>query len=164
MFRRSFFGRYLRCITPREAAIILEELHVGECGSHSSGRSLVLRARRAGYYWPTMAEDAKNMPNIVPKACSGFQASPEYLKSVSSPWTFRKWGMDIVGKFPIAPRQKVFLLIVTDNFSKWVEAEALRKITDLQIQKFMWVPQEIITDNGPQLRTITSKIFERTGA
>lgn len=80
--------------------------------------------------------------------------------------------MDIVEKFPIAPGQKVILLIVTDYFSKWVEAEALSKITDLHIQKFMWtnvitrfgVPQEIITDNGPQLRAITSKIFERTRA
>ena len=83
---------------------------------------------------------------------------PENLKSISSPWPFRKWGMDIVGKFPIAPGQKVFLLVVTDNFSKWVEAEALSRITDLQIRKFMWtnvitrfgVPHEIVTDNGPQ--------------
>ncbi|XP_056864067.1 uncharacterized protein LOC130511206 [Raphanus sativus] len=58
LYRRSFSGPYLRCLTPREAARILEELHEGECGSHSSGRSLVLRARRAGYYWPTMARDS----------------------------------------------------------------------------------------------------------
>ncbi|KAF3566152.1 hypothetical protein DY000_02016193 [Brassica cretica] len=58
LYRRSFAGRYLRCVTPREAARILVELHEGDCGSHSSGRSLVLRARRAGYYWPTMAADA----------------------------------------------------------------------------------------------------------
>ncbi|XP_013669563.1 uncharacterized protein LOC106374000 [Brassica napus] len=56
--QRSFFGPYLRCVTPREAARILVELPKGNCGSHSSGRSLVLRARRAGYYWPTMAADA----------------------------------------------------------------------------------------------------------
>ncbi|XP_056848927.1 uncharacterized protein LOC130499051 [Raphanus sativus] len=40
LYRRSFSGPYLRCLTPREAARILEELHEGECGSHSSGRSL----------------------------------------------------------------------------------------------------------------------------
>ncbi|XP_056852778.1 uncharacterized protein LOC130501985 [Raphanus sativus] len=60
LYRRSFSGPYLRCLTLREAARILEELHEGECGSHSSGRSLVLRARRAGYYWPTMARDSLN--------------------------------------------------------------------------------------------------------
>ncbi|XP_013699878.2 uncharacterized protein LOC106403608 [Brassica napus] len=49
LYRRSFSGPYLRCVTPREAARILVELHEGNCGSHSSYRSLVLRARRAGY-------------------------------------------------------------------------------------------------------------------
>ncbi|RIA05303.1 hypothetical protein BRARA_K00404, partial [Brassica rapa] len=58
LYRRSFAGPYLRCVTPREAARILVELHEGDCGSHSSGRSLVLRTKRAGYYWPTMAEEA----------------------------------------------------------------------------------------------------------
>ena len=55
----------------------------------------------------------------------------ENLKSISSPWPIKKWGMDIVGKLPIAPRQKVFLLVVTDYFSEWVKAEAIYRITDL---------------------------------
>ncbi|KAF8100758.1 hypothetical protein N665_0218s0096 [Sinapis alba] len=54
LFRISFSGAYLRCITLKQAKVILAELHNGECGSHLSGRSLVLRASRAGYYWPTM--------------------------------------------------------------------------------------------------------------
>ncbi|XP_056848896.1 uncharacterized protein LOC130499027 [Raphanus sativus] len=88
LYRRSFSGPYLRCLTPREAARILEELHEGECGSHSSGRSLVLRARRAGYYWPTMARDSLKQA----KLCSQCQKHapipnlpPENLKSLSSP-------------------------------------------------------------------------------
>ncbi|XP_048605619.1 uncharacterized protein LOC125583099 [Brassica napus] len=168
LFRRSFSGPYLRCVTPREAARILVELHEGDCGSHSSGRSLVLRARRAGYYWPTMAADRQA------KHCDQCQwhaplskLPPENLKSVSSPWPFRKWGMDIVRKFPMAPGQKVFLLIVTDYFSKWVEVEALSRITDLQIRKFLWtyvitrfgVPHDIVTDNGPQFTSHNFKEF-----
>uniref|UniRef100_A0A0D3ATK3 Uncharacterized protein n=1 Tax=Brassica oleracea var. oleracea TaxID=109376 RepID=A0A0D3ATK3_BRAOL len=46
LYRRSFSGLYLRCVTPREAARILVELHEGDCGSHSCSRSLVLRAGR----------------------------------------------------------------------------------------------------------------------
>ncbi|KAL0771605.1 hypothetical protein Bca101_036756 [Brassica carinata] len=49
LYRRSYSGPYLRCVTPREAARIFVELHEGDCGSHSSSRSLVLRARRACY-------------------------------------------------------------------------------------------------------------------
>ena len=75
--------------------------------------------------------------------------------------------MDIVGKFPMAPGQKVFLIVVTDYFSKWVEVEALSQITNLQIRKFLWtnvitrygVPQEIVTDNGPQFTSHNVKEF-----
>ncbi|WZZ44807.1 hypothetical protein YC2023_041066 [Brassica napus] len=75
--------------------------------------------------------------------------------------------MDIVGKFPMAPGQKVFLLIVTNYFSKWVEAEVLSRITDLHIRKFLWtyeitrfgVPHEIVTNNGPQFTSHNFKEF-----
>ncbi|RVW49484.1 hypothetical protein CK203_111145 [Vitis vinifera] len=46
------------------------------------------------------------------------------LKSISGPWPFAQWGMDIVGPLPAAPAQKKFLLVATDYFSKWVEAES----------------------------------------
>ena len=67
----------------------------------------------------------------------------------------------------MSPGQKVFLLIVTDYFTKWVEAEALAKITDLQIRKFLWTnvitrfgtPHEIVTDNGPQFTNHNFKEF-----
>ena len=67
----------------------------------------------------------------------------------------------------MAPGQKVFPLIVTDYFSKWVEGEALTRITDLQIRKFIWtniitrfgVPEEIVTDNGPQFTSHNFKEF-----
>ena len=130
----------------------------------------MLRARKAGYYWPTMAADADRQA----KHCDQCQRHapisklpPEKLKSIISPWPFRKWGMDIVGKFPMAPGQKVFLLIVTDYFSKWVEAEALSRKTDLQIRTFMWtyvitrfrVPHEIVTDNGSRFTSHNFKEF-----
>ncbi|XP_013624524.1 PREDICTED: uncharacterized protein LOC106330631 [Brassica oleracea var. oleracea] len=111
LYRRSFYGPYLRCVTPREAARILVELHEGDCGSHSSRRSLVLKAKRAGYYWPTMAEDSNQKARLCDKCQRHAPVSkipPENLKSITSPWPFRKWGMDIVGKFPMAPGQKVF--------------------------------------------------------
>ena len=75
--------------------------------------------------------------------------------------------MDIVGKFPMSPGQKVFLLIVTYYFSKWIEAEALSRITDLHIRKFIWtniitrfgVPEEIVADNSPQFMSHNFKEF-----
>ena len=75
--------------------------------------------------------------------------------------------MDIVGKFPTAPGQKVFLIVVTDYFYKWVEAEALSSITNYQVRKFLWInvitrfgiPHEIITDDGPQFTSQNFNYF-----
>ncbi|RVW17465.1 hypothetical protein CK203_085504 [Vitis vinifera] len=43
--------------------------------------------------------------------------------------------MDIVGPLPAAPAQKKFLLVATDYFSKWVEAEAYASIKDKDVTK-----------------------------
>ena len=43
--------------------------------------------------------------------------------------------MDIVGPLPVATAQKKFLLVATDYFSKWVEAEAYANIKDKDVTK-----------------------------
>ncbi|XP_074315480.1 uncharacterized protein LOC141651679 [Silene latifolia] len=42
------------------------------------------------------------------------------------------WGMDIVGKLPRAPGNRVYMLVMTDNFSKWIEAEAMTEVKEAQ--------------------------------
>ncbi|KAK0594553.1 hypothetical protein LWI29_019720 [Acer saccharum] len=60
LYKKSFTGPYLRCVTPREAYDVLKSLHHEECGNHSGARSLSNRAITAGYYWPTMRIDSQN--------------------------------------------------------------------------------------------------------
>ncbi|XP_057784883.1 uncharacterized protein LOC131002399 [Salvia miltiorrhiza] len=68
------------------------------------------------------------------------------------------WGIDIVGKLPTAPGGKCFLLVAVDYFSKWVEAEAVGKIDEVTVERFIWrniccrfgVPRIIVSDNGTQ--------------
>ncbi|KAK4389424.1 hypothetical protein Sango_2279400 [Sesamum angolense] len=77
-----------------------------------------------------------------------------------SPCPFSQWGMDIVGPFPLATRQRKFLLVVIDYFKKWVEAESLAHITEGEVMKFIWkniichfeLPREIISDDGQQFQ------------
>ena len=81
----------------------------------------------------------------------------EVLNLVTSPWLFTQWGMDIVDLLPIATTQKRFLLVATNYFSKWVEANAYVSIKDKDVSKFVWknivcrlrVPRAIIADNEP---------------
>ncbi|KAL5574290.1 hypothetical protein UlMin_023887 [Ulmus minor] len=115
LLKRSFSGPYLRCVTPVEASHILSELHDGECGNHSGGRSLANRAFTAGYYWPTMRSDSTSHVKRC-DSCQHFTAvshlPPEQLRPILSPWPFMKWGMDIVGKLLTAPGQRMYMLAV----------------------------------------------------
>ncbi|CAL1384988.1 unnamed protein product [Linum trigynum] len=73
-------------------------------------------------------------------------------------WPFAQWGMDLLGPFPKAPGQFKYLIVAIDYFTKWIEAEPLASITEVQVQKFtrkniftrFGLPESIITDHGKQ--------------
>nr|XP_023876507.1 uncharacterized protein LOC111988931 [Quercus suber] len=81
-----------------------------------------------------------------------------HLNSISSPWPFAQWGLDIIGPFPQATGNRRFVLVAVDYFTKWAEAEALANIRDVDVKKFVWknlitrfgVPNSLISDNGLQ--------------
>ena len=170
LYKRSFTGPYLRCLERSKAQYVLAELHEGVYDNHSGGRSLAHRAHSQGYYWPTMK---RNTAAYVKKCDKCQKHTPilhvpsETLKSISSPWQFAQWGMDIVGPFPITVTQKKFLLVATNYFDKWVEVEAYANIKDKDVTKFVWkniicrfgIPQAIIADNSPQFDSIVVPNF-----
>ena len=88
------------------------------------------------------------------------------LNPLSSPWPFAQWGLDIVGPFPKTLGNKKYLLVSTDYFTKWVEAEHLANIRDVDVKKFVWrnivtrfgTPHTLISDNGLQF---DSKAFRQ---
>ena len=87
LYKRSFTGPYLRCLSHSEAQYVLAELHEGICGNHSGGRSLAHRAHSQGYYWPTMKKDAAAYVKKCDK-CQRYAPIPhmpsETLKPISS--------------------------------------------------------------------------------
>ncbi|RDX75650.1 Tf2-9, partial [Mucuna pruriens] len=88
------------------------------------------------------------------------QAPAEQLHTVTSPWPFHKWGIDILGSFPLAPGQLKFLMVAVDYFTKWVEAEPMATITTERVKSFIWkkiicqfgLPVEIVSDNDLHIR------------
>nr|GEY46985.1 hypothetical protein [Tanacetum cinerariifolium] len=61
IYKRSFFGPWLHCVGPLQANYILKEIHEGSCSLHVGPRSVVVKALRSGYYWPTIHMDAKKL-------------------------------------------------------------------------------------------------------
>ncbi|MCI90107.1 gypsy retrotransposon integrase-like protein, partial [Trifolium medium] len=63
-------------------------------------------------------------------------APPHELKSMSSPWPFAWWGMDILGPFTTGLAHSKYLIVGFDYFIKWVEAEPLANITAFNVLRF----------------------------
>ena len=59
------------------------------------------------------------------------------MTTITSPWPFAQWGIDIVDPLPLGKSQVKFLLVAIDYFTKWVEAEALATIAEARIQNFV---------------------------
>ena len=136
LYKRGFSQPYLRCLAPDEANYVLREVHEGVCDNYSRARSLVHKVVRAGYYWPNMQADAKAYVKVCDQ-CQRFSNVPkqpsEYLTSMMAPWPFAQWGLNILGCFPLGTRQKKFLVVGIDYFTKWVEAEPLANITQQNV-------------------------------
>ena len=51
----------LRCISREQGLELLADIHGGDCGHHSSSRTLVGKAFCSGFYWPTTLNDATEL-------------------------------------------------------------------------------------------------------
>ncbi|GJU79618.1 reverse transcriptase domain-containing protein [Tanacetum coccineum] len=161
LYRRSFLKPWLRCVGPLQADYVIREIHEGSCSLHAGPRSVVAKAMRSGYYWPTMHRDARETIRKC-KDCQIHRPVPrepqQPLTPITAPWPFYKWGIDIAGPFPEGPGKVKFLIVAMDYFTKWIEAKAVATISGTQVKKFVWndivcrfgLPGEIISDNGKQ--------------
>ncbi|XP_020164957.1 uncharacterized protein [Aegilops tauschii subsp. strangulata] len=53
LVKHSSTGVFQRCVEQDKGIEILLDIHQGECGHHAASRSLVAKAFRHGFYWPT---------------------------------------------------------------------------------------------------------------
>jgi hypothetical protein len=53
LYRRGANDLQMWCITQEDGYELLTEIHGGECGNQASSHTLVNKAFRHGFYWPT---------------------------------------------------------------------------------------------------------------
>jgi hypothetical protein len=51
----------MKCIEQEDGIKLLEEIHSGTCGNHVASRTLVGKAFRAGFCWPSAVDDAEKL-------------------------------------------------------------------------------------------------------
>ena len=92
-------------------------------------------------------------------------ANPTY--SIFPTWPLQRWGVDIVGPLPTAPGNLCFAAVALEDFTKWIEAKALAKITSDTLTSFVWqrimcrfrVSSYITVGNGKQFDCTEFRIF-----
>jgi hypothetical protein len=58
-----------KCVSQEHRVKILEEIHAGTCGNHTASCTLVGKAFRVGFYWPSAIADAEKLV----RHCEGCQ-------------------------------------------------------------------------------------------
>ncbi|GKV02052.1 hypothetical protein SLEP1_g14536 [Rubroshorea leprosula] len=141
LYKRATSMPLLRCLTPYEAEYAVREVHEGVCGTHIGGRTLARKLLRHGYYWPTMVEDAQNYVKKCPTCqfnADDIHMPGEMLSSLTSPWPFAQWGVDLLGPFIKGKGGCTFLVVAMDYFTKWIEAKPLSTTTERKIEEFLF--------------------------
>ena len=161
LYRQSYDGILLRCLSHKQAQEALKEVHDGMWGAHQPGPKVWDRLRRLGYYSIKMVLNAITYATWC-HACQFHgdfvHQAPRHLHLTSSSWPIEMWGMDVIGPIhPPTSRGHRFMAIM-DYFLKWAEVVPLKEVKTLNVIKFIkhhvlyrfGVPRRIVYDNGPQ--------------
>ena len=63
---------------------------------------------------------------------------PEKLTTMTSPWPFTVWGIDLIGQLPKGRGSVQYVAVAIDYFTKWVEAKVFASITPSKIKEFVY--------------------------
>nr|AAV32140.1 putative polyprotein [Oryza sativa Japonica Group] len=160
LYKKAPNGVLLNCVSSDDGRHFLLDIHERICESHAAGQTLVRKAFRQGFFWPTSLKDVCDMVQRC-KACQFHskhtKLPAQALQTIPLTWLFSCWGLDILGPFPRGQGGYRFLFVAIDKFTKWIEVTPTREIKAENAIKFIkgifcryGLPHRIITDNGSQ--------------
>jgi ribonuclease HI len=159
LYRRgACSGIFMKCVTKEDGYDILWEIHEGVCGNHAASQTLVRKAHRAGFWWPTAVFDAEDLV----WRCQNCQfigkqshVPAHRLITILPSWLFACWSLDMIGPFTMAPGGFTHVLVAIDKFTKWIKYKPIAKLTLDRVVDFIsdilhrfGFPNTIITDLG----------------
>lgn len=154
---------------------LIFQAHDSPLAAHG-GIAKTLDRLKCVFYWPNMSKQVRDYiancdlcketkaPNIILRPPLGNQFP------VNAPW--QRLYTDLLGPYPRSKSGNILLLIVLDQFSKFVLLKPLRKGTADTVCNFLesevfhvyGVPESVLTDNGVQfLSNNIKKFLDRYG-
>jgi hypothetical protein len=150
----------MKCNEQEDGIKLLAKIYSGTCGNHAASRTLVSKAFRAGFYWPSAVADTEKLVRHCAN-CQFFSkrvhVPTHEIQTIPAYWPFACWGLDTIGPFKLAPGNFKFVFVLIDKFSKWIEYMPLVKASSKKAVKFLdqvihrfGIPNSIIIDLGTQ--------------
>ncbi|KAL4379175.1 hypothetical protein GQ457_02G023220 [Hibiscus cannabinus] len=128
-----------RCIPEEEQQLILEQCHSAPYGGHFGGNRTAAKVLQSGLYWPTLHRDAQ----LFCQQCDRCQRTGNIsrrnempLQNILEVELFEVWGIDFMGPFP-SYFDNLYIPLVVDYVSKWVEAIATTHNDAKTVQRFI---------------------------
>ena len=158
--QRMLGNKHLVVIPTTMQNKLLKWAHDHPTGGHAGQQKTLFRLS-SKVYWASMWKDIFNYVAAC-EDCQKFKydniplATPMQLHEVLEAW--HTIGIDIMGPFPVTARQKRFLLVIVDYFTRWIEVFPMNVTTSTAVAEVLMdqvfarygLPRYILSDNGPQ--------------
>ncbi|CAL8993023.1 unnamed protein product, partial [Prunus brigantina] len=145
-YKSSYFSRFVVEFTPTAEEDDISptdsnlpndmwQLHVDRLSNHRGAGACVVIITPDG----TLLEQAITLGFSASNNEAEYEALlarlhlPKEL-SIKSSWPFMQWPIYLVGPMPTAPAKKEMMIVATNYFTKWIEAEALSSIKEADVE------------------------------
>ena len=137
---------------------VLTEMHNSPTAGHLGVNKLLHKVKQR-YYWVGMSEDVRSWVRKC-NTCAQTKNPPKKplapLQQYAVGAPLERVAMDILGPLPKSNRGNVYVLVIGDYFTKWIEAIALpnqeaETVARAFVEEFICrfgVPKELHTDQG----------------
>ena len=151
-------------VVPRQMRADLLRLSHNDPSSGHMGINRCPERLHPWYYWPGMASEV----HLWVAECAVYnqqRSSPASsrapMNSITVSQPMELWAMDIVGPLPVTAQGHQYILVMSDHFTKWVEAVPLaNQNTETLARAFVenvvarhGVPVKLLTDQGSNLES-----------